>query len=326
MALTQVPNSMLAFDGGPLGMRNRIINGDMRVSQRGTNFATPASSTYTLDRWIVGWGGAAPASITQSGSLSTFKNTLGLTGAAGNTTVSIGQRIEALNCYDLIGNACTISCVIQSSTTQTFQWVLYYANSSDNFSAVTQISSGTWSATTSTIHNFSATVAAGSMVSGVSNGIYLAILPANGGAYTSGTFYITGVQLEVGTVATPFERQIYSNQLAQCQRYYERSYEYGTATGAVTTAGSAQLPIGASASIFQGIIPYVEKRAQPTLTFYDCAGNVSRATAFSAGGAAQTDNNNVIATSSGGQRGGWIRISGLAGGTAAYHWIASAEL
>ena len=323
MALTQVPNSMLAFDGGPLGMRNRIINGDMRISQRGTSFSTPTAGTYTLDRWGVGWIGAAPASVAQVSGPASFKNALQITGAASNTVVNTYQRIESLNCTDLSGETVTIQANISVSSAQTVKWYLQHPTASDNYASVTNIISGTWSATT-TATTFTATIT--NLPSGALNGLQLIISPNNAGAFTSGTIAITGVQLEVGTVATPFERRLYGQELALCQRYFERSYEQGTATGAVTTNGAAQLPIGAAASYFQGIIPYVEKRAQPTVTFYDCAGNVARVTAISAGGAAQTDNNNVISTSSSGQRGGWIRIAALAGGTAVYHWVASAEL
>ena len=74
---------------------------------------------------------------------------------------------------------------------------------------------------------------------------------------TSGaTFYITGIQLEVGTKATPYEMQIYSDQLAQCQRYYENINLYGYFNTAV-----------AGTYFIQGFKFSVTKRANPTMTF-----------------------------------------------------------
>ena len=214
----QIPNAMLTiFDGGALSFRNRIINGAMGVAQRGTSFSTPASAAYTLDRWFVNWTGAAPTTVAQVTGPTGFRNALQITGAASNTAVNINQKIESLNCSDLSGATVTIQANIAVSVAQTVSWQLYYANAQDNFSSVTAISSGTWSATT-TATTFTATVAG--LPAGAMNGLYLAINPNNGGAFTSGTFTITGVQLEKGAVSTPFEFRHHGTELALCQRYY----------------------------------------------------------------------------------------------------------
>jgi hypothetical protein len=312
-------------------LRNRLINGAMQIAQRGTSATITAGTTVPtastgypcVDRWFV-YSTGANVTAAQVAGATNNKNLLQVTGAASVTAVGIGQRIEQLNSYDLAGQTCTLSVNIANSLLTTVTWTASYANTADTFGTIgtptkTQIATGTFTVT-STLTQYTANIA---VPAAATTGIEILFTVA---AQTSGTWQIGNAQLEVGSVATPFERRQYGQEVALCQRYFERSYEQGTATGAVTTAGSAQLPIGASASIFQGIIPYVEKRAQPTLTFYDCAGNITRVTAFSAGGASQTDNNNVISTSSGGQRGGWIRIAALAAGTAVYHWVASAEL
>ena len=224
-------------------LRNRIINGDMRISQRGTSFSTPTAGAYTLDRWAVGWVGAAPASVAQVSGPASFKNALQITGAASNTVVNTYQRIESLNCTDLSGATVTIQANILVSSAQTVAWYLQYPTASDNYASVTTISNGTWSATT-TATTFTATIT--NLPSSALNGLQLIISPNNAGAFTSGTIAITGVQLEVGTVATPFERQIYSTQLAQCQRYAYKSigststYCYFPAFGQVDTTTSAQ--------------------------------------------------------------------------------------
>ena len=312
-------------------LRNRIINGNMYIAQRGTSAtvtagtAVPTISTGypCLDRWFVYSTGANVTAAQVAGSGSN-KNLLQITGAASVTAVGVGQRIEQLNSYDLAGQTCTLSVNIANSVLTTVTWTASYATTADTFGTIgtptkTQIATGTFTVS-STLTQYTANIA---IPAAATTGIEILFTV---GAQTSGTWQIGNVQLEVGTVATPFERRQYGQELALCQRYYERSYEYGTATGAATTTASAQLPIAAGASNYQGVIPYVEKRAQPTIAFYDCAGNLTRVTSFSAGGATQTDNQNVIATYSAGQRGGWIRISSAPAGSIAYHWTAAAEL
>jgi hypothetical protein len=210
--------SQLGSAGVSTGFKNRIINGAMMISQRGTTFSTPASGSYNLDRWFVVWGGAAPASIAQVTGPTGFKNALQITGAASNTSINIQQRIESYNCSDLSGASVTIQANIAASTSQTIVWQLLYPTAQDNYASSTLISSGSWSAT-STATTFSATVS--SLPSGATNGLVLIIFANGGGALTSGTVTITGVQLEVGTTATNFDYRPYGTELSLCQRYYE---------------------------------------------------------------------------------------------------------
>ena len=77
------------------------------------------------------------------------------------------------------------------------------------------------------------------------------------------TWQITGVQLEVGTVATPFEREIYSNTLAKCQRYYTK---LGSDGGVFTSVGTGI--VNSSSSVQGAVIRLpVTMRTQPTITF-----------------------------------------------------------
>jgi hypothetical protein len=79
----------------------------------------------------------------------------------------------------------------------------------------------------------------------------------------SATWQITGVQLEPGSVATPFERRSFGAELALCQRYYE----------VVSIKGQ---PGYANPQISAGVVTVVPKQAAPTVTFRDGSGNVSR--------------------------------------------------
>lgn len=92
------------------------------------------------------------------------------------------------------------------------------------------------------------------------------------------TWELTGVQLEVGSVATDFEHKSFAEELALCQRYFEKSYDYGTAAGTATSAGSLNngglTGVNNASHATRASIRYqVTKRASPTVTTFDLAGN-----------------------------------------------------
>ena len=213
--LVAIDNTLYNITSNLTG-RNRIINGDMRVAQRGTSFPTPANGAYTLDRWLIGVGGSAPASVTQVTGPTGFKNALRVTGAAGNTNISLQHRHESINVADMVGIPCSIQAVMSASAPQTVAWQLVSANALDNYSSSTVVASGTWSVST-TAQRFTATT--GNLPAGAANGLALVISLNNGGAFTSGTFDLTGVQLEVGIQPTAFEFIDYGASLQRCLRY-----------------------------------------------------------------------------------------------------------
>jgi len=264
-----------AFGGMPYGtssfLRNRIINGAMMISQRGTSFSNPANQSYTLDRWLLETGGTTVASVAQVAGTGSFKNALQITGASGNTGTYIDQRIESVNCSDLSGQTVTVQANITVSSNQTVFWQLAYANSVDNFNGgVTNIANGTFSATT-TPTTFTFTVT--NLPSGATNGLKVTFSPNNQSGFTSGTFTITGVQLEQGSIATPFERRQYGEELMLCQRYFETCYPTGTAPGTGSIAkgsvgiyqnGLNSTTLSATMSVYFK----ATKRTTPTITCY----------------------------------------------------------
>jgi hypothetical protein len=96
---------------------------------------------------------------------------------------------------------------------------------------------------------------------------------------TDNNFKIALVQLEAGSVATPFESRPYGTELAMCQRYYEQSYIEGTAPGTATTTNQATgrwAYIDGTADALTAHFPFkVTKRAAPTVTFYSPATGAS---------------------------------------------------
>jgi hypothetical protein len=245
------PNSM--------GFRNRIINGDMRIDQRNAGasvtITNTAAVTYTLDRWAAYGSQASKFSVQQNAASVTppagYSNYLGATslsaysvGSSENFTIT--QNIEGFNVADLGWGAAgaqsvTMSFWIRSSLTGTFGGAL--VNSAVNRSypfSYTISAANTWEQKTVTIAgDTSGTwvtnngvgirvifgLGVGSSGSGTAGAwagaLYQSATGATSVVGTSGaTFYITGVQLEAGTVASEFDRRDYGRELMMCQRYY----------------------------------------------------------------------------------------------------------
>ena len=309
---------------------NRIINGNMYVAQRGTSATVTAGTTVPtsstgypcVDRWFV-YSTGANVTAAQVAGATNNKNLLQVTGAASVTAVGIGQRIEQLNSYDLAGQTCTLSVNISNSLLTTVTWTASYANTADTFGTIgtptkTQIATGTFTVT-STLTQYTANIA---VPAAATTGIEILFTV---GAQTSGTWQIGNAQLEVGTVATPFQWQIYSNQLAQCQRYYEKSYNNSVAVPTAVTAGTGQLFVNAisSGATVNTVNFAVSKRASPTVILYDNGGTSGKNSYYTTGwinGGTATINTAL-------EKGFNLTLGGT--GTLVYFnadWSASAEL
>lgn len=327
MALTQVTNSMLAFDGGSFALPNRFINGNMYVAQRGTSatvtagtgFPTVSTGYPCVDRWFV-YSTGANVTAAQVAGANNNKNLLQVTGAASVTAVGIGQRIEQLNSYDLAGQTCTLSVNIANSLLTTVTWTASYATTADTFGTIgtptkTQIATGTFTVT-STLTQYTANIA---VPAAATTGIEILFTV---GAQTSGTWQIGNAQLEIGSIATPFERKIYGIQLLQCQRYFQISTQ-GSPTGGSTGAYSST---AAGTSYASGFNLPVTMRASPTIVIYfnGTAHTIRRA---SNGSAVTFSNSSVYGASPNGCA--LINMSGntfVVGENISYDFQAAAEL
>ena len=247
--------------------RNRIINGDMRIDQRNAGASVTITDavniTYTLDRWNVYGSVASKFSVQQNAGSVTppvgFTNYLGATSLSAysvgsSETYVIQQYIEGFNVADLgwgTANAktVTISFWVRSSLTGTFGGALrnsafnrsypfsYTISSADTWEyktvTVAGDTSGTWLTNNGIGIRLVFSLGTGSTLSGTSGAwAGSSLLSATGATSVIGTsgatFYITGVQLEGGSVATPFEHRQYGQELALCQRYYWRIYSSGS--------------------------------------------------------------------------------------------------
>ena len=241
----------------PLGTKNLIINGDMRIAQRGSSLATSSSEGYIIDRFVVGSYNGNTITYSQDTDVPSgygFTNSMKVTnttGTAASTFEQICQRMEGLITSQLdFGSASakqiTLSFWVKSSVTGTYNvgfrnsandrgYVADYTISSANTwekksVTITGDTTGTW-LTTNGIGIRTWFILGASAGNSTTPGSWSA--SANMGSTnlsntwttTSGaTFYITGVQLEVGDTATPFEHRMYSQELAMCQRYYHKGY------------------------------------------------------------------------------------------------------
>lgn len=191
--------------------RNRFINPVFLVDQRNKGALqtiTAGTPAYTVDRWLAFCLGA---NVTGQRTAYGFYQ---FTGAASVTAIAFAQRIEAVNSYDMASKTCTLSAYIANSVLTTVTWTAYYATTTDNFSALTQIATGTFTVS-ATSTRYSASFA---VPLAATTGIQINF---SVGAQTSGTWVISNPQFEIGAAASAFEQRPIQYELPQCQRYYE---------------------------------------------------------------------------------------------------------
>ena len=234
------------LNGGPLaGTRNRIICGSMAIDQRNAGasqtFTAAAALAYSVDRW---YGYCTGANVTgqQITGATAGQFRYRFTGAASVTAIGFGQRIEQLNSADLASTTATLSVDLANSLLTSVTWTAYYATTADTFGTLaaptrTQIATGTFTVS-STVTRYSTNI---SIPAAATTGIEIVFTV---GAQTSGTWTIGDVQLEPGSVATPFEKRSYGQELGLCQRYYYQTSQSSDFYGrAGTVAATAYHPI-----------------------------------------------------------------------------------
>ena len=289
----------------PTGHRNIIINGAMKVAQRGTSVTATANGFYTVDRIEVGSSNLENSPDHAQSTIATgndaftagFRNAFKLTNGANSADVDdqlkISYWVEAqdLACsgWDDSSSSSniTLSFWVKSSVAQTFPCVLYHSDStkgySFNYSATTS-----WTRITHTIPG-----AAGQAINNDNGqGILIQWVQYMGTNYTTSghtvntwaaydsadrcadvtntwintddaTFEITGVQLEVGSVATTFEHRSYADELARCMRYYQQWGASGQDGN--FCVGASHLTSGGDQTRNASMLPTM-LRAAPTIT------------------------------------------------------------
>jgi hypothetical protein len=275
--------------------RNLIINGAMQIAQRGTSTASiTTDGFYTADRWNVNIGtlGTWTQSVendapTGSGfrkSLKMLCTTADASPAASDLLV-VRQKFEGQNLQQIAkgtssAKELTVSFWVKSNVTGTYIAELYdHDNTRQVSKSYTISASATWEKktltfpadTTGALDNDNALsfqigfwLGAGTtFTSGTLNTSWNSVTAANRvvgqtnlAASTNNYWQVTGVQLEVGDTATPYEFKPIDAELAQCKRYYHKSTgNDGFGTPGTTTQATMKLPLP------------VPMRATPTVTF-----------------------------------------------------------
>ena len=281
-----------AFSDGALSNRNLIINSAMQVAQRGTS-ATGVTSNgyYAVDRMHtqVSSGQSGTHTVSQStdapsGFLNSYKINC-TTAEASPNQLRFGHRIEGYNVSHLDYNTSnakelTLSFWVKSNVTGTYAISVETSAAGRYFNtSYTITSANTWEYKTISIvgdtasalntgngigFNISWWLAAPSSLKGsgtpdtwVTNGSYTSVADNHGvnlADSTSNYFQITGVQLEVGDTATPFEHRSYGDELQRCQRYYQKitsgnlRFIVTRDNNSSTSASTLSLPVGLRAS------------------------------------------------------------------------------
>lgn len=293
------------------GFRNKLINGAMEVAQRGTSIIqnTGTQPAYTLDRFAkTAVSGSAQLNITQEldgpASDLTLPYSYRATVNVADAVVSAGdywvvfQPIEGYTARDLVGKTFTVSFWVRSSKTGvhclTLNNNVYFIGADRSYIAEYTINAAnTWEYKQITITGGLITAGTWNWTNGL--GLLLGwtlfcgtTRQTTAGSWQTGSFAatssqvnvldtignifaITGVQVEVGDVATPFEHRPFGTELALCQRYYEKSFSYATApaqnTG--TTLGATYATGQVTNQTFSSQVVFaVAKRAAPTITTY----------------------------------------------------------
>jgi len=277
-------------------LKNRIINGACVIAQYGTTSLTVDNTAvkYGVDR-MAAYGNIAASKFTVQQNAGSVTPPVGYTKYLGATSSSayavaatdvfyIYQRIEGFNIADLAwgtanAKTVTLSFQVYSSLTGTFggsianggetrSYAFSYSIPTANTWTTISVTipgdtSGTWTSDNTAGMEVNFSLGAGTSRSGTANTWTASMLYQPTGATSvvgtsSATWYVTGVQLEIGSTATTFERRLYNQELANCQRYYYR-----------ITPGANQIEFGCgmaqNTAVADGNIPFlVSMRTAPT--------------------------------------------------------------
>jgi|DEB0MinimDraft_10_1074344.scaffolds.fasta_scaffold31584_3 hypothetical protein len=284
------------YDDGALSNRNMVVNGAMVIDQRNSGSSiTPTAWTYSVDRFRAEISQASKLSVQQNAGSVTppvgFSDYLGVTSLSSYTLVTgdyfyINTQVEGYNSAQLGWGAsgakdATLSFWVRSSLTGSHSGALRNGGNTRSYPFTFTVStantwehktvtiegdiSGTWATDNTSGVQISFSLGGGTTFRGAASAWASAdyragvtgavdIVGTNGA-----TFYITGVQLEVGDTATPFEHRSYGDELARCERYYQQWTAGGT---------TPYLATGRNHSSTQSIFSLTyrtEMRGRPTL-------------------------------------------------------------
>ncbi len=247
-----------ASEAGDLGKRNMIINGNMEVAQRSTSVAVTASGFHTCDRWGIALSSDGRFTMSQASitDLEDFGKALKLDCTTADTSIASneilllyqkfeGQFVQKMQKGFSSAKAVTVSFYVKGNASATYVAELLDQDNSNRHINKTFSVTTSWSRVSLTFPGDTT----GKLDSDNASSLRLNIWLHGGSDYTGGTlqtswgsivganraagissffdstdreFFITGVQMELGEVATPFEHETFGDNLAKCQRYYSK--------------------------------------------------------------------------------------------------------
>lgn len=287
------------------GRKNALINGRFDIWQRGTSFANIGNNVYSTDRWLSGFSVTASRynvvrsvdvpTVAQAGRVINFSalctvNIADASIGASDANVPLQQRIEGFNFAPLAQQPMVLSFWVKSSLAGTYcvglrnsifdrsfvgEYTINLANTWEfkTIRVLPSPSAGTWNYTNGHGIDINFTLMAGTTFQTTPNiwqtgNFFATSNQVNHAAVGGNTFRVTNVQLETGNIATPFEVRSFGEELALCQRYFEKTYNTDTAPGTITGTGSVQSHTDESVGNVihnNGWDFAVRKRATPTV-------------------------------------------------------------
>jgi hypothetical protein len=300
--LTFSDSSNQAAAASPYVLKNRLINGGMDIWQRATSFTnsgtTTSSASYsTADRFqafrVGGVNGLNPSQQT-SGAPSGFKYYMRLQRASGDTSTNaiyMAQSIETVNMLDMAGKSITLQFLARvgsnfSASASGIIATIFYGTGTDGsiatgFTSQANVATTTVTGTTSwQTFTLTGTVPSNATQLGIA-----IIYNPTGTAGANDYLDVVGLQLEIGSTATPFERRFYGQELTLCQRYYETSYPSTVTPGTFGYVGPAEVSARTTSNGFCFYtVPYsVQKRATPSISLYSYNGTANQLSSFDSG-------------------------------------------
>lgn len=359
LKLSSGDSGLLINDTAPSfsAVNNIIINGDFNIWQRGTTFAAIASAAFCTDRWQYYKVGTAVHTIsrdtdvptqTESGHYSNYSlkvdcTTIDSSISAGDFTV-LEYAVEGYDYQPLAGKYGTLSFWVKATKTGTYcisfrnnsstrSYIAEYTvNSSDVWEKKTitvlfdETGGGTWDYTNGLGIGILFSISCGSTYQTTPNawqaGNYLASSnQVNGTDSTSNNFRLAQIQLEVGEEATTFQSRSIAEDLALCQRYFQKPL-----TG-LSQGRNVSWYMGGSNNgslLYRTIIFPQEMRIAPTVTTYDPNGISGRIGYWSGGGGINNHSSFSLTIGTGGF---WINATSLTNANGLrFGWEADAEL
>lgn len=265
-------------DAAASGVKNYIINGGCQIAQTGYISVGPANDVFIVGGTDMAVSAKSAATAMAVGNATGAPTVTGymhqvVLSSSGAVTVSAGFRIEALDAVSLNGKTVTFKCMAWQNSGGTLQARLRIRkpSASDDFTTLTTLATGSdFSVADSTGVESSLTYTMGA--SDASNGLQVDIEYTTAGAVTSKSFRIGDVRLVEGSIAPPFVAESVQVTFSKCQRYYEKTFDLGTApaqaSGTYAGALLSIVPQG-DTLVYFNFIYKAEKRVQPTFTTYN---------------------------------------------------------